>query len=478
MGPIGAGQGKRRPDKLDVQARVKYQRQQLVEHRNKQLAVNPDPVRKLSLSSSGDSGYNSPQTPSPNLSRFESVKALPSAVEYEYPAPPIDIESSSLDTEHPLYCTDSVELIPLLDANGQDTGLLLKTLPESLEAKGKEGKKAWALKSLENEAYAFKHIPSSEKLVQCFGMHTINERRGILLEKIQGSTLEDKFKELRVLHQEKVINSIQFRTATQRLLCQAAECMKVVHDAGFMHADFRPHNLMYDTQKKHLRLIDLGTTTHVGEKARPGHEWFVDPAAVSFKVNDRRRYMSTPPAGREELNKFSERELEELPRGAMTEPKVDIYGLGQMAYMQGLSDGEDPEIFTLGANISGIRANTELAIQRQFSSLPVRYQKFPVLPLHLDRKMFPKHELAKAVRQTDTAKKIGRDYIQFVNATLAPLRDNRSTIDEVLALPYMQMSLFQSNLADQVLNTSTDKYRTIEQERIRKETLKWNSPRT
>ncbi len=112
------------------------------------------------------------------------------------PAAPVNPDLCSLDVASPFYSSDTVELFSVKDAQGKDTGLLFKTIPATMNADDKAVQKAWAEKDIANETYIFERFPSDPRLVQFYGEHTIDGRKGILLEKIQDVSLEEKFRKL------------------------------------------------------------------------------------------------------------------------------------------------------------------------------------------------------------------------------------------------------------------------------------------
>ena len=463
MKPTGAGglTSPNTPIKFKPDAKLKTLDLKKRPYQGRQLSKVPDTAKKLPSGSDSESGYESAESPTASTPAKKPIKKALIAVKYDLPPPPVDLKECTLDTAHPLYATPGVELIPVKDSEGKDTGLLFKTYPKEMDADDKEGKKAWAMKSLTNEAYVFNHVASSPKLVQCYGMHTMDGRQGVLVEKIKGPTLDQKFKELRTLYEVGHLTLMQYKIANKALLRQAAECLQCLHKDGFMHADFRPENLIFDTEKQHLRVIDMGMATHIGEMARPGHEWFVDPEGVSFKVEDHRRFREFPPEGRQSLLDLPKHIRRNLPKGAYTDTKMDIYGLGQMAHIQGFSKGDSLELFTMGAEVDTSRTKTEMGIYKAFNDKQQYYLKNSVLSLEPNSTDFKKTELTKVMEKMRRAKEMGVDYVEFMNCTLAPHRQRRSNIKEVLAMPFLNQNFMEKMIANGIIQNSTRKYESL-----------------
>ncbi|WP_062270731.1 protein kinase domain-containing protein [Endozoicomonas arenosclerae] len=406
-------------------------------------------------SESLDSGYESPGSPTlqDSLSRFGSIGTTAPANQITRTLP-FDIEKLALDEVSPVHCSDTVELLPVMGPDGKATSLIFKTLPPSLD--DDENKQAWAWKTIENESHVFASVPEDPKLVKSYGVQNINGRKGLLLERIQGPSLEQRFKELRTLYLDGQLTRSEYMCANKLLTKQAAQCLKHLQDAGFMHGDFKPDNLLYDTTQNRLRLIDLGTSTRFDEVASPGHELYADPAAVSFKVMDKRRFQPMPPDDREVM---TDELREKLPRGAQSDPKMDVYGLGQMAYIQGFTQGEETQMFTMGADLGSFRSGAEYRIHYLYTQMPDRYRDFDVLPAFSHD--FPKKELDTAMALTRKAMEIGGDYYSFINSTLSPLRDKRATIDEVLDSSFLKLNKHEMKKAERVLRTSSEKFQAL-----------------
>ncbi|MGI9279528.1 MAG: protein kinase domain-containing protein [Endozoicomonas sp.] len=454
--PVGGN-----PDSLKGKPSGKKRRRQKTgTHQGKQTE-QVKPTKNLSQSTSSetiDSGYDSPPSPSSpsSLDRFDSIASASSPNQITR-ALPFDIKQYSLDEVSPVHCSDIVELLPVMGPDGKPTSLIFKTLPSSLD--DDEHKQAWAWKTIDNEAQVFASVPEDPKLVKSYGVHNINGRKGLLLERIQGPSLEQRFKELRTLYLDDQLTRSEYMCANKLLTKQAAQCLKHLQDAGFVHGDFKPDNLIFDTTENRLRLIDLGTSTRFDEVASPGHELYVDPAAVSFKVMDKRRFQPMPSSGREVMTD----ELKEtLPRGAQSDPKMDVYGLGQMMYIQGFTQGETPEMFTMGAQLGSFRSGAEYRIHFLYTRMSDRYRDFPVLPAFSHD--FPKKELDIARAQTRRAMDIGGDYYTFINSTLSPLRDKRETLDEVLDSSFLKLNKIEMKKAERVLRTSPKKYQSLKKE--------------
>ncbi|KEQ18732.1 protein kinase domain-containing protein [Endozoicomonas numazuensis] len=459
-----------RPDTLKGESsRRRGDRLKTGAHQGKQTE-QVKPIKNLSCPTrfqSVDSSYESPGSPlsQSTLNRFEPIES--SATTHQITRPlPFDSRKYSLDEVSPVHCSDTVELLPVMGPDGEATSLIFKTLPPSLD--DDENKQAWAWKTIENEAHVFSSVPEDPGLVKCYGMHIIKGRKGLLLERIEGPSLEQIFKELRTLYLGEQLTRSEYMCANKLLAKQAAQCLKHLQDAGFMHGDFKPDNLLYDTRQNRLRLIDLGTSTRFDEVANPGHELYVDPAAVSFKVMDKRRFQPVPPGDREPM---TDELKDKLPRGAQSDPKMDIYGLGQMMYIQGFTEGEEPEMFTMGANLGSFRSGTEYRIHDLYTRMSDRYRNFDVLPAFSHD--FPKKELNSAMAKTRKAMEIGGDYYIFINSTLSPLRDKRADLDEVLASSFLKLNKIEMKKAERTLKTSSAKYQALKTSALEQEKAQW-----
>ena len=88
------------------------------------------------------------------------------------------------------------------------------------------------------------------------------------------------------------------------IIRQAAEALRAVHEAGFMHRDVCPRNFMVDRQADHLKLIDFGLTV-------PATPEFMQPGNRTGNPN----YMAP-----------------ELVKRQPTDVRLDIFAFGVSAY--------------------------------------------------------------------------------------------------------------------------------------------------
>jgi eukaryotic-like serine/threonine-protein kinase len=89
-----------------------------------------------------------------------------------------------------------------------------------------------------------------------------------------------------------------------RYVRQAAEAVAAVHDAGFIHRDICPRNLLLNNGREDLKLIDFGLTV-------PATQWFKQPGNRTGTPN----YMAP-----------------ELVRRRSTDHRLDVFSFGVTAY--------------------------------------------------------------------------------------------------------------------------------------------------
>ena len=89
-----------------------------------------------------------------------------------------------------------------------------------------------------------------------------------------------------------------------RLLHQAAEALAAVHEAGFIHRDICPRNLLLTNKREDLKLIDFGLTV-------PATRWFMEPGNRTGTPN----YMAP-----------------ELVHRRPTDQRLDVFAFGVTAY--------------------------------------------------------------------------------------------------------------------------------------------------
>jgi serine/threonine-protein kinase len=121
-----------------------------------------------------------------------------------------------------------------------------------------------------------------------------------------------------------------------KLLRQAAEAIKVVHETGFLHRDICPRNLIFTEDGETLKLTDFGLSV---------------PATAPFKLPGNRtgtaNYMAP-----------------ELVRRLKTDERVDVFAFGVTAYE--ICAGELPFPSSRGGGMAAMSHNTPPADIRKY----------------------------------------------------------------------------------------------------------------
>lgn len=94
----------------------------------------------------------------------------------------------------------------------------------------------------------------------------------IQMERLEGMTLT-----------EYMSKTLYTRATVIRFATDALESLKCIHDAGWVHRDINPNNMM--VYQKHLKLIDFGIANKVGDvRGDAGTPGFIAPLAAEYPV--------------------------------------------------------------------------------------------------------------------------------------------------------------------------------------------------
>jgi eukaryotic-like serine/threonine-protein kinase len=79
-----------------------------------------------------------------------------------------------------------------------------------------------------------------------------------------------------------------------QVLSHIAERLKDLHEAGYVHRDIKPGNIMWLPRKKRWTLIDFGCAARTGTKARTGFSlYYVAPEVLRAYTAGQREFEAT-----------------------------------------------------------------------------------------------------------------------------------------------------------------------------------------
>ena len=152
------------------------------------------------------------------------------------------------------------------------------------------------------EALAAARLSGAPNIVTIFDVGDWNEKPYIVMEYLEGGTLEDRLK----------AEGAQDASDVLRWLSQTAEALDAAHAAGIVHRDVKPGNLLLD-RRGEIRVADFGVASAIG----------LDSMTMTGTVLGTAGYLSP-----------------EQARGERATPASDRYALGVVAFE--LLTGERP----------------------------------------------------------------------------------------------------------------------------------------
>jgi eukaryotic-like serine/threonine-protein kinase len=77
-----------------------------------------------------------------------------------------------------------------------------------------------------------------------------------------------------------------------QIIQHICECLEDLHQAGYVHRDLKPGNIMWLPSQNRWTLIDFGCAARIGEEAHPGFSLrYAAPEVVKATFRENRRTM-------------------------------------------------------------------------------------------------------------------------------------------------------------------------------------------
>ena len=144
---------------------------------------------------------------------------------------------------------------------------------------------------LQKEADNYASVPPHPNVLGCYGMQSIDGKEGLALEGISGRDMEDTMALLQKLSSadattikamgyDKQMSQQDFLGALQYMLRETLQGLVHLEQAGKVHRDIRPANVLIDRDSGDVKIVDLGLLTDVGLRQQPGEKIPVGHAIV------------------------------------------------------------------------------------------------------------------------------------------------------------------------------------------------------
>ncbi|WP_062259998.1 protein kinase domain-containing protein [Endozoicomonas arenosclerae] len=382
-------------------------------------------------SSSGSGSHTSSSTTTPSdesLSPTEPFKKvlLQRTMSMNEEDLPIPLEQMSIGKQLGRGAFGSVCRLESLDESCPNPGLAIK-LPENEKR----------VDSLKHEAELLAEMPLSENVLTLYGVHKIGSSEGLIMELVEGKSLDDIFKQLRTLYQKGEINYSDYWGASRYLIREAIQGLVHLEKYGIVHADVKPDNFMLDKNDLRVKVIDFGCSGEAGKDVMPGHELYMSPQALESFRN---------------------------PGGTVTATKLmNSYSIGQMTYSIGESTQDGLEYFTAGAIIGDLGRNERALLGYRLYSPMKAYEKYDreggwkaIVPVSEESRLNQEHYdkvnrilidhygIDSLVSVCDLTWRyvanlpgyynaaVETDYVRFVNALLHPDPELRMSLEDAL----------------------------------------------
>lgn len=258
------------------------------------------------------------------------------------------------------------------------------------------------LANLNKEAQILNSIPQYPNIVKTEGVKDIQGQQGLVLEYIQGSTLDNVLSSLKDAYNDNTISHSEFFGSVSHLTQGVLKGINHLGSNGIVHSDIKGNNILFDSNTHQPKIIDFGLARRVGDEARAGHPLFASPEVLDSMLG-----------------------ISNLQRA---DTKQDVYAIGQFVHKMG--EGQN--------HVFGVNAQAD----------PLEYaMKKKINKLHEDNTFDTYQPLTK--QDQSGSKEFGKygyegAYTQFVNNALAIDPNKRLSASDLLNSDFIQDPLIES----------------------------------
>lgn len=258
------------------------------------------------------------------------------------------------------------------------------------------------LANLNKEAQILSSIPEYPNIVKTEGVKDIQGQQGLVLEYVQGSTLDTVLGSLKDAYNDNIITHSEFFGSVSHLTQGVLRGINHLGSNGIVHSDIKGNNILFDSNTYQPKIIDFGLARGVGDEARAGHPLFASPEALDSMLG--------------------------ISSAQRADTKQDVYAIGQFVHKMG--EGQN--------HVFGVNAQAD----------PLEYaMKKKINKLHEDNTFDTYQPLTK--QDQSGFKEFGKygyegAYTQFVNNALAIDPNKRLSASDLLNSDFIQDPLIES----------------------------------
>jgi serine/threonine protein kinase len=298
---------------------------------------------------------------------------------------------------------------------------------------------------LENERNAYEKLGDNPRFLKCLGLAVVGGQRGLVMERVNGTDMKKTLEAFKTGYESGDVSHEEFWGTVQFTLRETIRGLQDLEQAGIVHHDIAPDNLICDRATGNVKIFDFGSAT--GERHQGGVNLPIGKGMVSPD------YITKDSYGDPKMD----------PEGIT--PKHDAFGAGQIAYQAGEKDifryhdqsGNTPNLNALLAFKTMAFADSESDEDEEDESAanqairPADSANPAFTPLPKSEENKKAGQFAGTPKHVPGRKGASTRYTEFVNKLMHPDPTKRMSLADALKHPFLSDSLMTDEQAKQFL---------------------------
>jgi serine/threonine protein kinase len=311
---------------------------------------------------------------------------------------------------------------------------------KKLVGKSFSGDNLEAKKEMEHEAEIYARIGEHPNIAKCYGIHEVEGKSMLVMDKIEGEDVEKVFKDLHKRLKKGKISREEYLAATQHIIKGTLMGLAHMEATGLVHKDIKGDNVKFDTRTNQALLIDMGLAQPEGEHLNPKSYFLIAPPEQMAGRKDAHDKVVTNLWDSFTVGKLL---FEEMEREADGEKNLLVTG--------DVPIKQDINMPSMQSLVQPIVQGSRAALKRGASG-------------ELEAQTDAKGQLVgQALKKADTPEEGGKagkygamtQYVDFMNRLTHPDPKQRMSNTDALKHPFMTDTMLSGEELDKVFGVAT-----------------------